>query len=412
MPLSLATACAGGMLLYWIVETLRHQALLRRVPIRVHVNGIRGKSTIVRYIAGALGEGGIETIAKTTGSATRLIHPDGSEEPVPRAGAPTIIEQIAILRQGVRPTTRAFVVECMALETEYQRISEDRMIRATDGIVANVRRDHVEQLGHDLPTIAASLASTAPRNAPLLTAEARADLRAVLAGAAETKGGRLIAVSGADVTEDEMAGFGPLAFPENVALALAVAERHGVAREVALRGMQAARMDPGASEVFHHRVGDRDLYWINLFGVNDVESATANLDRVARWAEGRGRVVLILNNRADRENRTLDFARMVAQENRADGVMLAGENLDTLEGAVREAGLADPSRLTPDQAANPEDLLRAAGDGGSVVLIGLANIHTETATRIREALEDEARRWTGDGEPKGGGGDAARAEAA
>ncbi|WGH77984.1 poly-gamma-glutamate synthase PgsB [Jannaschia ovalis] len=397
-PLILACACAACMLAYWIVQTRRHEALLRRVPIRVHVNGIRGKSTIVRYIAGALREGGIRTVAKTTGSATRLIRPDGREETIARTGAPTIIEQIDILRRAIDPQTQAFVIECMALEPEYQRVSERRMIRATDGIIANVRRDHIGQLGYRLTDIASSLSNTAPRAAPLFTAEGRAELRAVLSEAVAARDGHLVAVAAGDVSDAEMAGFDPLSFPENVALALAVAERHGVPRDVALRGMRKARPDPGASKLFHHRVEDRDLYWIDLFGVNDVESAQANLDRVAGWAEGRGELILVLNNRADREDRTLEFAEMVAGAETADRVFLAGENLDTLRDAVRKAGLKNARLLKLPKDPTPRDILDQVTDGGSAVLVGLANIHTADATRLRATLEDDDHVWSGEAE--------------
>ncbi|MBJ3763336.1 poly-gamma-glutamate synthase PgsB [Maribius pontilimi] len=395
-PLALATLAAASVIVFWILQTARHERLLARLPIRVHVNGIRGKSTIVRYIAGALREGGITTVAKTTGSATRLIHPDGSEEPIRRIGAPTIIEQIEILGRATGPDTQAIVIECMALDTEYQRISEQRMIRATDGIIANVRRDHVEQMGYELPDIARALSNTAPLNAPLLTAERDPELRAILSQAARARGGQLVAVRGADVSDAELDGFGPLTFPENVALALAVAERHGVDRATALRGMRGARMDPGASGVFHHAIDGRDLWWINLFGVNDVDSARINLRRVMGWAERRGDVALVLNNRADRENRTLQFAEMLSEMGAATRVFLSGEGLDKLQDALRHAGLDDASRLDLPKDLSPRAVLHSVSDKGSVVLIGLANIHTRDADLIRAVLEDPAAAWSGD----------------
>jgi hypothetical protein len=43
------------------------------IPVRIHVNGIRGKSSVTRLIAAALREAGIRTVAKTT--ARRAPHP-------------------------------------------------------------------------------------------------------------------------------------------------------------------------------------------------------------------------------------------------------------------------------------------------------------------------------------------------
>ncbi len=394
-PLGLASLAALGVIVFWFMQTLRHDARLQRLNIRVHVNGIRGKSTIVRYIAGALREGGIETIAKTTGSATRLIHADGSEEPIDRQGPPTIIEQIRVLKQAIQPETRALVIECMALNTEYQRISERRMIRATDGVIANVRRDHIEELGYELEDIARSLSNTVPLNAPLFTAETQPKLRNILARAAEDSGGDFIPISADEISEEELEGFGPLTFPENLALALAVVKRHGVPRDVALNGMRKSRLDPGASGIFHHKVEDRDFFWINLFGVNDVESAQINLDRINRWADSRAKIMFVLNNRADREHRTIQFAQMVAKSDYADQVLLVGENLDALQEAVKSAGLDSATAFIPTATVEPADIIAQIGASNNVIVVGLANIHTTAADHLRDGLEQDDHAWTG-----------------
>ncbi len=65
------------------------------------VNGIRGKSSITRLCAGALRGGDLVTVAKTTGTAARFIHPDATEEPVYRKfGIANVVEQIGIVRRA------------------------------------------------------------------------------------------------------------------------------------------------------------------------------------------------------------------------------------------------------------------------------------------------------------------------
>jgi UDP-N-acetylmuramoylalanine-D-glutamate ligase len=57
------------LILAWLVsERARHERRLARIPIRVHVNGTRGKSGVTRLIAAALRRSGIPTVAKTTGA--------------------------------------------------------------------------------------------------------------------------------------------------------------------------------------------------------------------------------------------------------------------------------------------------------------------------------------------------------
>ncbi|HPG96753.1 MAG TPA: poly-gamma-glutamate synthase PgsB, partial [Rectinema sp.] len=59
-----------------IVEYQAHCRRLKAVPIRILVNGTRGKSTVTRLIAAGLAAGGLRVYAKTTGSAARIILPD------------------------------------------------------------------------------------------------------------------------------------------------------------------------------------------------------------------------------------------------------------------------------------------------------------------------------------------------
>jgi len=62
-----------------IIEFTRHQKRIYSIPIRIHVNGTRGKSSVTRLIGAALRAGGIKTITKVTGTYPRLILEDGQD---------------------------------------------------------------------------------------------------------------------------------------------------------------------------------------------------------------------------------------------------------------------------------------------------------------------------------------------
>src|SRR5437870_12875278 len=99
----------GAVTLGLHVEWRRHSQRLAAVPLRIHVNGTRGKSSVTRLIAAILREHGISTLAKTTGTAARLIIPDGAERPVPRNGPPNLREMIWATKQAVARDARAVV---------------------------------------------------------------------------------------------------------------------------------------------------------------------------------------------------------------------------------------------------------------------------------------------------------------
>ena len=57
---------AGTVLLgsLGILESLWHQRFLHSIPLRIHVNGTRGKSGVTRLIAAGLRAGGLRTCAR------------------------------------------------------------------------------------------------------------------------------------------------------------------------------------------------------------------------------------------------------------------------------------------------------------------------------------------------------------
>ena len=52
----------------------RHSDRLEKIPIRININGIRGKSTITRLIYSILREDKYRVIGKTTGTDARMMY--------------------------------------------------------------------------------------------------------------------------------------------------------------------------------------------------------------------------------------------------------------------------------------------------------------------------------------------------
>ena len=68
-PLLILGALATVLVISGLLEFKYHQFSLSGIPIRIHVNGTRGKSSVTRLIAAGLRAGGKRTFAKTTGTA-------------------------------------------------------------------------------------------------------------------------------------------------------------------------------------------------------------------------------------------------------------------------------------------------------------------------------------------------------
>lgn len=310
----------------------KHRRAIRHV---VHVNGIRGKSSVSRLIDAGLRAGGFRVLTKTTGTSPKLIHTNGSETLLVRRGKPSIKEQLNILRLAVREHTDVLVIECMAVLPEYQRVSEERMLRSDIGVITNVRPDHLEEMGETLGAIAESLSNTIPMGGTLFTADAAyADF---FAERARPKGTSLVLSKSDDIEGQN------IDFAENVALALAVCQHLGVAHETALTGMSQYRPDPGAFRV-ERSVGKfgKQLVFLNAMAANDPASAEKILDQAeAQGLMACGRRVLLVNNRYDRPARLrqfVDFA--VKHQGRFDDIVAAGACRLLMRRALVKRGIA------------------------------------------------------------------------
>lgn len=311
------------LIVYWVIEYTKHLSNVKKVPIRIHVNGTRGKSSVTRLIAAGLRAGGIRTVAKTTGTLPRIIHPDGRESAIVRLMGANIIEQKYIFRNTVSMKPEAIVIECMAVNPIYQWVVERRLVKATTAVLTNARLDHTDLMGETVKDIAMSLSNFFPPNKVCFTAENDEKIFAVLNKRAKKFKTDLQQILPTNVTKDELLKFSYIEHADNVQLALKVCESHGIKREVALKGMQAAVPDPGA--LTQHRIdeGNKTLMFYNVFAANDPASTEFLYHRIADNVHD-GTKFIILNSRADRFFRT-DQLLEVCKNLEFDYLFLTGE---------------------------------------------------------------------------------------
>ena len=115
-----------------IKEQKRNKRNVKKIPIRVNVNGIRGKSTITRLISQVLVEAGYNNIGKTTGTAPRMIYAkEEIEKEIQRKPKGiSISEQLKVINEAANSNVDSLVCECMAVNPEYQKIYQEKMIQA------------------------------------------------------------------------------------------------------------------------------------------------------------------------------------------------------------------------------------------------------------------------------------------
>ncbi|MGC5398990.1 poly-gamma-glutamate synthase PgsB [Streptomyces sp. DT20] len=367
--------CCAILLIAGIVEQRRHFINLERIPARVLVNGIRGKSSITRLCAGALRGGDLVTVAKTTGTAARFIHPDATEEPVYRKfGLANVVEQIGIVRRAASYDPQALVIECMAVMPALQEINQSKLIRSTIGVLCNVREDHLAEMGPTLDDVARSLCRSMPEGGICVTAEV--DRFAILQEEADARDCELIYADPETVSDAELRGFSWFTFKENVAIALKVAELLGVERETALQGMYDAPPDPGVLSVERYVTPDgKKLRFANVFAANDPESTLMNVNQLLDLGAVHRPLNVVINCRPDRVERNGQMGEIIP-DLQPDKVFVIGHPAKSAIDAIPAEWRSRAVDLGGDRR-DPEEFMRELlghlGPDSSLIAIG--NIH-------------------------------------
>lgn len=351
-----------GMLLGFMAwEYQVHIRNLRKVPMRIHVNGTRGKSSVTRLIAAGLRAGGVVTCAKTTGSRPRMILEDGSEYTIQRQGRANILEQLRAVAVTSRRGAHALVAECMALSPILQALCEDKMIRSSIGVITNVRADHLDIMGPAVEDVARALAGTVPRGNPLVTSETDLALLDILNQAVEKRRSKLVRVTPAElgITDEIMRKFPYVEHPENVALACKVCELAGVERESALAGMYTATPDLGALHIVHLAFYAKEIDFVNAFAANDPDSTLVIWERVLNLFPGERQHVVILNCREDRPQRSVALGEVLPRLKGIHRILLTGSGTRMAMEASLKHGM-HPEKLIVMETPRPEDVFERA----------------------------------------------------
>lgn len=395
MSLALLSALTLGLAGCGIAEARQHARRLARVPTRIHVNGTRGKSSVTRLIAAGLRQHGQRVLAKATGTLPRLILPQGEEQPIERRGRPNIIEQLRMVRVAAALHVDALVIECMAVRPELQWIAETKLIRATHGVITNVRPDHLDVMGPTEADVARALAGTVPYHGTLFTTE-ETHLEPIRRACADRE--TALHVIAPLAAAELMAGFAHREHSANVALALAMCEHLGVARDTAIQGMWTAQPDPGALTEHPVQYFGKRLVFINAFAANDpVSSGRIWHDMLARHHDAASRIA-IFNCRRDRVRRSEQLGVAYAQWPQASAVVLVGSGTHAFATAAVRAGVSSEQLIHAEGLGTHDIVERLLPHCDTPALIvGLGNIADVGLELTRwfanRAADNDKRTW-------------------
>jgi gamma-polyglutamate synthase len=356
---------------YGFIEYRRHQRLVYKIPIRIHVNGTRGKSCVTRLIGAGLRAGGINTITKVTGTYPRLILNDGNEVEIHRKEKANIIEQLKIVKYAVKHHADALIIECMALQPSYQKITERQMVHATIGVITNVRLDHLDVMGPGLTDVAKAISYTIPSCRHFFTAENR--IYGFLEKIAKNKKCFSFQSDENSITNEEMKSFTYIEHKENVALALAVCEHLGVDRHKALKAMYTAIPDEGVLTKTIISRDNKKVSFYNAFAANDPESSLMLWNKIMKVTSSEDLKIVMINTREDRLDRARQLAEMIGKGISMDFVALIGQRSEVVKDMALKNKIPNEKIVTIGWTS-PEEVFRKVmtiiPESATIVAIG------------------------------------------
>ena len=325
-PLIILGALALVLIASGLLEFRYHQLVLSSIPIRIHVNGTRGKSSVTRLIAAGLRAGGKRTFAKTTGTAPRVIDSKGIDRIIHRLRRPSIGEQVRLLKYFSSENPDVVVMECMAVQPQYQWISEHQMVKSHIGVITNARPDHLDEMGPTEVDVVKSLCNSIPVGGTLVTAENKH--KDILQSVADRNESEIFFSDESSVSENDLNKFAYIEHPQNIAIALDVCHKMGIERDIALSGMHSVRPDLGALVVWKLLGKQGSLQFVNGMAANDPVSTLQIWKFVIDRYPTTSGTAVFFNSRDDRPLRTKQMLELTFEEIKPEYFIIRGDKIE------------------------------------------------------------------------------------
>lgn len=370
----------AGLITQGVLEQNENEKNIKKIPIRVNVNGIRGKSTATRLISAVLAGAAYRNIGKTTGTSPRMIYglSRAEKEIIRTPKGVSIGEQLSVINEAAKRRVDSLVCECMAVNPDYQDIYQNKMIKANIGVIVNVLEDHLEEMGPTMDQIAQAFVTTIPYNGKLIINEG--PYTEYFSRIARKRKTEVFVADESKIPEGYLDRFNYVIFPNNVAIPLAVAEAMGIDKQIALDSMLKANPDPGALVVDRINVDGKESIIINAFAANDPNSTLEIWDVVNSKDYANDmhiKPLVVLNARGDRADRTEQFAKdCIPYINDDIDLLVMGSMVSPVTDAYAKGKLPNVDKLynLEDKTGyEVKDKLYDLMDGRMVFLIG--NVH-------------------------------------
>jgi len=357
VPLQLLLSLLIIILISLIIESVIHNRRVKTILLRISVSGTRGKTSVVRILAGILRESGMKVLAKTTGTEALYILPDGRDEKVRRFGLTNILEQKALFRKAIRNNADCIVTEIMSIQAENHWVESQKLVQAQYTILTNFRPDHLDAVGKgDMQ----HLYLNDIRNGSTLIMSAE-DMSDKLEKELQKAKVKVILVPTKTPSE------------QNQELAKTLATELKISPECINKGISNSKMDSGEVSAYEFIHDDKRIIFISSFAANDPVSSQILIDELKQKLElTNPEFVALLSLRMDRGERSqqwLDYLRS-GQSTQFDRLFYMGAHAQVFKRKLNRGELIRTKK--PDEISRQ---IMGTCSKDSIVF-GLVNIHS------------------------------------
>lgn len=345
----------GLYILFLRIEKVRHEKRVKSIPVRIWVNGSRGKSSVTRLIAAGLRAGGKKVIAKTTGTKASLIMDNQHEQLVMRLGMPNIREQVKIYQQAAVERPDAIVFECMALRPDLQYSEAVHIVKPNTVVITNLRADHLDIMGPSIKDVAEHFLEALPNNVDLFLGDETVTMNHnyIIRG----KNAKVHISNPERIPDSILSDFHYIEHKANVALALDVCKHYGVKEQDAITAMRNTAPDPGVLRKHKVVLGNKEVTLVNAMAANDPDSTYLIWQMIDKdYPE----INILVNCRNDRIDRSFQMADLIRERLRADKYILTGSGTEIL--ARKLFKIFEHERILNVGRKKPEDVFDAVAD--------------------------------------------------
>ncbi|HNV05519.1 MAG TPA: poly-gamma-glutamate synthase PgsB [Petrotogaceae bacterium] len=291
-----------GFILY---ENIRLYLCKKTIPIRIQVNGTRGKSETVRLVHAALTAMNYRVLGKTTGTVPYWILPGGSFKKINRIAPANIQEQYKLIYKAKKMKCNAVVAECMAVNPEFQSACA-RIVQPDITILTNAYTDHVQEIGENEVQTLKTLLLSIPQGSRVVVGDISPEGKLFLDVQAVRKDLQLYEKDDSFPVQKNDFKFN--VFEDNIRTALKTVELLGGDLDASYEGMKEVSPEVGS---FKFLKISNSVILANAFAANDLLS-TEKLFEYSKKIYPDKTMIGLFNPRDDRQDRTLCFESFLA----------------------------------------------------------------------------------------------------